>query len=158
FWGQLISLTGTWMQSLAQSWLVYTLTHSAFQLGIVSTFQFLPVLLISLFAGVIVDRVPKRALIIITQIAFMALAGALGALTLLGVVQLWHVYVIAALFGVVNAFDVPARQAFMVEMVGKEDLLNGFALNSSIFNATRIFGPAIAALLIQQVGTGMCFV
>jgi MFS family permease len=157
FWGQLISLIGTWMQSLAQSWLVYTLTHSAFQLGVVNTFQFLPVLLFSLFAGLVVDRLPKRGLIIATQISFMALAAVLGVLTVAGVVQVWQVYVIAALYGVVNAFDVPARQAFMVEMVGKEDLLNGIALNSSIFNASRVFGPAIASLVIQVVGTGVCF-
>jgi MFS family permease len=157
FWGQLISLIGTWMQSLAQSWLVYTLTHSAFQLGIVNTFQFLPVLLFSLFAGVIVDRFPRRPMIIGTQIAFLLLALILGVLTVAATVQLWQVYVIAALFGTVNAFDVPARQAFMVEMVGREDLLNGIALNSSIFNASRVFGPAIASLLIQEVGTGVCF-
>jgi MFS family permease len=157
FWGQLISLIGTWMQSLAQSWLVYTLTHSAFQLGIVNTFQFLPVLLFSLFAGVIVDRFPRRPMIIGTQISFLLLALVLGVLTVSATVQLWQVYVIAALFGTVNAFDVPARQAFMVEMVGREDLLNGIALNSSIFNASRVFGPAIASLVIQEVGTGVCF-
>ncbi len=157
FWGQLISLIGTWMQSLAQAWLVYFLTHSAFQLGVVSTFQFLPVLLFSLFAGLIVDRFPRRALIIITQISFLVLAAVLGVLVVTDTVQIWHVYIIAALYGTVNALDIPARQAFMVEMVGREDLLNGIALNSSIFNASRIFGPAIAALLIQTVGTGVCF-
>ena len=157
FWGQLISLIGTWMQSLAQSWLVFTLTHSAFQLGIVSTFQFLPILLFSLFAGVVVDRFPKRRLIVITQILFLVQAAVLGVLVIANTVQLWEVYVAAGIYGTVNAFDVPARQAFMVEMVGREDLLNGIALNSSIFNASRIFGPAIAALLILQVGTGMCF-
>lgn len=157
FWGQLISLIGTWMQSLAQSWLVYTLTHSAFQLGVVNIFQFLPVLLFSLFAGVVVDRFPRRPMIITTQIAFLLLALVLGVLTVAATVQLWQVYIIAALFGTVNAFDVPARQAFMVEMVGREDLLNGIALNSSIFNASRVFGPAIASLVIQGVGTGVCF-
>ncbi len=158
FWGQLISLIGTWMQSLAQAWLVFTMTHSAFQLGIVTTFQYLPVLLLSLFAGVVVDRLPKRALLVATQVAFMAFAAVLGVLTVAGTVQLWQVYLIAALFGVVNAFDVPGRQAFMIEMVGKEDLLNGIALNSSIFNASRIFGPAIATLLIARAGTGACFI
>lgn len=157
FFGQLISLVGTWMQSLAQQWLVFTLTHSAFQLGVVSAFQFLPVLILSLFAGVVVDRLPKREIIVMTQILFLLLAGVLGVLVISEQVQIWHVYIIAALFGVVNAFDVPARQAFMVEMVGKEDLLNGIALNSSVFNASRIFGPALAALLIAQVGTGICF-
>jgi MFS family permease len=158
FWGQLISLVGTWMQSLAQSWLVFTLTHSAFQLGVVATFQFLPVFLLSLFAGVAVDRLPKRSLLVATQVSFMILAAVLGVLTVAHIVQVWQVYVIAALFGVVNAFDVPGRQAFMVEMAGKKDLLNAIALNSSIFNASRIFGPAIATLLIAQVGTGPCFI
>ncbi len=157
FFGQLISLIGTWMQSLAQQWLVFTLTHSALQLGIVSAFQFLPVMLFSLFAGVVVDRLPKRGLIVATQTLFMLTAVVLGVLVVTGVVQMWQIYVIASIYGTINAFDIPARQAFMVEMVGRDDLLNGIALNSSIFNASRIFGPAIAAALIGAVGTGACF-
>jgi MFS family permease len=160
FFGQLVSLSGSWMQTMAQQWLVYTLStpaQAAFQLGLVSTFQFLPVLLFSLHAGVIVERFPKRRMIIITQVAFLVLATILGLLVLTRTVQIWHVYIIAALFGVVNAFDVPSRQAFMVEMVGKEDLLNGIALNSSLFNMSRVVGPAIATQLIGHVGIAACF-
>lgn len=157
FFGQLISLVGTWMQTLAQSWLVYSLSHSPFQLGVVNTFQFAPILLVSLFAGIVVDRFPRRRVVIITQLSFLVLAVTLGVLVLSHQVQIWHVYLIAALSGTVNAFDIPARQAFMIEMVGKEDLLNGIALNSSIFNASRIFGPALAALLIARVDVGVCF-
>jgi MFS family permease len=157
FIGQLISLVGTWMQSLAQQWLVFTLTHSALQLGIVGAFQYTPVLLVSLFAGVLVDRLPKRALIVATQVLFLLDAAVLGVLVVSGSERIWEVDLIAAIYGTINAFDIPARQAFMVEMVGRDDLLNGIALNSSIFNASRIFGPAIAAELIQVVGTGVCF-
>lgn len=159
FFGQLISLIGSWMQIMAQSWLVFTLTnHSAFQLGVVSAFQYAPVLLFSLPAGVIVERSSKRRIVIGTQTAFTILAAVLGMLVLTHTVQIWHVYMIAALFGTVNAFDVPGRQALMIEMVGREDLMNGIALNSSIFNASRIFGPAIAAVLIAQLGIGINFI
>ncbi len=146
------------MQTIAQSWLVYTLTHSAFQLGIVSTFQYLPVMILSLYAGVVVDRVPKRYLIIVTQTIFLILALILGLLTLQRSVQVWEIYFIAALFGIVNAFDLPARQAFFIEMVGREDLQNAIALNSSTFNASRIFGPALGALTIATMGTAFCFI
>lgn len=158
FWcGQLISLIGTWMQSLGQQWLVYVLTGSALKLGIVSTFQFLPVLLFSLLGGVVADRIPKRTLIICTQTTSLLLALALGLLTWAGVVQLWHIYLLAFLLGTVNAFDMPARQAFVVEMVGREDLMNAIALNSSIFNGSRVLGPAIGAYVIQAVGIAGCF-
>jgi len=158
FWGQLVSLVGTWMQGLGQQWLVYVLTNgSAFSLGIVSTFQFLPVLLFSLWGGVVVDRVPKRSLIICTQTASLLLALVLGLLTWAGVVQIWHVYLLAFLLGTVNAFDMPARQAFVVEMVGREDLMNAIALNSSIFNGSRVLGPAAGAFIIMAVGIAGCF-
>lgn len=158
FWcGQLISLIGTWMQGLGQQWLVYVLTGSALKLGIVSAFQFLPVLLFSLFGGVVVDRVPKRTLIICTQIASLLLALILGLLTWAGVVQIWHVYLLAFLLGTVNAFDMPARQAFVVEMVGREDLMNAIALNSSIFNGSRVLGPAVGAFIIGAIGIAGCF-
>ena len=157
FWGQLISLIGTWMQTLGQQWLVYVLTGSALNLGIVSAFQYLPVLLFSLPGGVIVDRFPKRTLIIGTQSASLVLALALGVLTGTHVVQLWHVYLLAFLLGTVNAFDMPARQAFVVEMVGREDLMNAIALNASIFNGSRVVGPAIGAFIITVVGIAGCF-
>ena len=157
FWGQLISLIGTWMQTLGQQWLVYALTGSALNLGIVSAFQYLPVLLFSLPGGVIVDRVPKRTLIICTQSASLVLALALGVLTGTHVVQLWHVYLLAFLLGTVNAFDMPARQAFVVEMVGRDDLMNAIALNASIFNGSRVVGPAIGAFIITVVGIAGCF-
>ncbi len=158
FWcGQLVSLVGTWMQGLGQQWLVYVLTGSALNLGIVSAFQFLPVLFFSLPGGVVIDRVPKRTLIICTQTASMLLALALGLLTWAGVVQIWHVYLLAFLLGTVNAFDMPARQAFVVEMVGREDLMNAIALNSSIFNGSRVLGPAAGAFVINLVGIAGCF-
>jgi MFS family permease len=158
FWfGQLISVTGTWMQSLAQSWLVLTLTPSAFLLGLVSVFQFAPVLLIGLFAGVIVDRVPKRKLLVGTQAISGVLAGTLAILTFTGLIQLWMIYVLAFSLGMVNALDMPTRQAFVVELVGKEDLMNGIALNSSLFNAARIIGPAVAGLLLAAFGPAVCF-
>lgn len=158
FWfGQLISVTGTWMQSLAQSWLVLSLTSSAFKLGLVSVFQFAPILLIGLFAGVVADRVPKRRLLVVTQACSGVLAGVLATLVLTGRVELWHVYALALGLGVVNAFDMPTRQAFVVEMVGKDDLMNAIALNSSLFNAARIVGPAIAGLLLALFGPGICF-
>lgn len=158
FWfGQLISVTGTWMQSLAQSWLVLTLTPSAFLLGLVSVFQFAPVLAIGLFAGVIVDRVRKRNLLVVTQALSGVLAGLLAVLTWSGHIELWMVYAIAFLLGTVNAFDMPTRQAFVVEMVGKDDLMNAIALNSSLFNAARIIGPAVAGVLLAAVGPAAAF-
>lgn len=158
FWfGQLVSLTGTWMQSTAQGWLVLQLTDSAFLLGLVGALQFLPVLLFSLFGGVVADRVRKRDLILITQAAAMVLAFTLAILTSTGLVQIWHVMILAALLGLVNAFDMPTRQSFIVEMVGKEDLMNAIALNSSVFNVARIIGPAIAGLLIGRLGLAVCF-
>lgn len=145
------------MQGLGQQWLVYVLTGSALNLGIVSAFQFLPVLLFSLLGGVVADRMPKRTLIICTQTISLLLAVALGLLTWAGVVQIWHVYLLAFLLGTVNAFDMPARQAFVVEMVGREDLMNAIALNASIFNGARVLGPAIGAYVINAVGIAGCF-
>ncbi|MEI2618629.1 MAG: MFS transporter [Thermomicrobiales bacterium] len=158
FWfGQLVSVTGTWMQSLAQAWLVLTLTSSALLLGLVSVFQFAPVLLIGLFAGVLVDRVNKRNLLVVTQSLSGVLAGLLAFLTWTGRIELWMVYAIAFCLGVVNAFDMPTRQAFVVEMVGKDDLMNAIALNSSLFNAARIIGPAVAGVLLAAVGPAAAF-
>ena len=155
--GFVISLVGVWMQRVAQSWLVLELTDSAFWVGLIDALGSLPVLLFTLYAGVLADRVPRRPMVMITQAGAMIAALALATLTLTGVVQLWHIVVLAALLGTANAFDIPARHALMVDMVGKEDLTNAVALNSSAFNGTRIVGPAIAGVLIAAVGVGLCF-
>ncbi len=158
YWvGQLISLIGTWMQSTAQQWLVYRLTGSAADLGLVTFLNSLPALLLSLFAGVAVDRVDKRKSLVVTQTIMMGLAFALTALTVTRVVQYWHVLVLAALLGTVNTFDMALRQAFTVEMVGKEDLMNAIALNSSIFNGARLIGPAVAGVLVAKLGEATAF-
>jgi MFS family permease len=157
FIGQLISLVGTWMQQVAQAWLVLTLTNSAFYVGLVGALGSLPVLLLALHAGTVADRMSKLKLIIITQSAAMLLAFILAGLVYAKVVTVWHIIILAALLGVVSAFDVPGRQSFFVEMVGKEDLMNAIALNSSAFNVTRVLGPAVAGVLIGTLGVGMCF-
>lgn len=158
FWiGQCISLIGTWMQNIGQSWLVYSLTDSPFLLGLISTLQFLPMLLFSLFAGVIVDRFPKKRILIITQSCLMLLAFALSALVWTGVAQYWHILLLAALLGFVNTIDMPTRQSFMVELVGKDDLMNAIALNSSIFNVARIIGPGLAGIMMGLMGASFCF-
>ena len=158
FWfGQLISLVGTWMQSLAQAWLVLLLTHDPIWLGFVAAIQFLPVLILGLFGGVIADVLPKRRTIIGTQVASMLLAFVLATLTFANVVQVWHILVLAALLGLVNAVDMPTRQAFVPEMVGRADIGNAVGLNSAIFNAARIVGPAVGGLLIGALGVTACF-
>ncbi|HTC48809.1 MAG TPA: MFS transporter [Candidatus Aquilonibacter sp.] len=157
FSGQLISLIGTWMQSVAQSWLVYRLTGSALLLGSVGFASQIPVFLFSPLGGIAADRLNRRHVVIATQIASLVLAFILAALTLLHKVQVWHVFVLAALLGVVNAFDIPGRQSFLVDMVGKEDLMNAIALNSSMFNGARVIGPAIAGILVAKIGEGWCF-
>lgn len=158
FWsGQLVSLIGTWMQNVGQAWLVLELTRSSLKLGIVSALQFLPMLFLSLFTGPFIDYFDKRKIIIWTQAALMTLAFVLSALVWTGVVQYWHVVVLATLLGIVNTIDMPARQAFIIDLVGKEDLMNAIALNSSIFNAARAVGPALAGLLITAMGTAACF-
>jgi MFS family permease len=157
FFGQLTSLAGTWMQSAAQAWLVLKLTNSSMMLGVVSFAQFTPILLVGLFAGVIVDRVDRRRLIIATQNLLMLSAFTLAALTWSGRVRVYHVIALAALNGTIGAFDMPGRQSFVVEMVGYEDLANAIALNSMMFNGARMIGPAMAGLLIAWLGTAMCF-
>jgi MFS family permease len=157
FSGQLISLIGTWMQSVAQSWLVYRLTGSALLLGSVGFASQIPVFLFAPLGGIAADRFNRRYIVIATQIASMLLAFVLAALTLSHKVQVWHVFVLAALLGVVNAFDIPGRQSFLVDMVGKEDLMNAIALNSSMFNGARVIGPAIAGILVAKIGEGWCF-
>ncbi|HMA37015.1 MAG TPA: MFS transporter [Chloroflexia bacterium] len=159
FFGQLVSLIGTWMQSVAQGWLVLQLAgkNADLVLGLTSALQFAPVLLLSVLGGTLADRLPKRNMLVVTQSIMMVLALVLGVLNQTGVVQVWHVLVLAALLGATNAIDMPTRQAFVVEMVGKEDLMNSIALNSSVFNAARIVGPAVAGLLITLVGVTGCF-
>ena len=157
FAGQLISLIGTWMQNVAQAWLVYQLTGSPFYLGIVSFAGAIPVLFLSLWAGVIVDRVPKRNLLMITQTGALLLAFFLSADVFLGWVQPWHIVIFAFLLGAVNAFDAPTRQSFVVEMVGREDLPNAIGLNSAIFQMARIIGPTIAGIALAVVGPAWCF-
>ncbi len=155
--GQLVSLVGTWMQTVAQSWLVYRLTGSAALLGLVGFASQIPVFLLAPLGGTIADRSHRKAIVIATQTASMLLAFALAALTLTGAVRVGHVFVLAALLGVVNAADIPARQAFVVEMVGRDDLMNAIALNSSMFNGARIIGPAVAGVLVASIGEGWCF-
>lgn len=158
FWfGQMISLIGTWMQSVAQSWFVLQITNSPFLLGLVSTSAALPILLFSPWGGVMADRINKRNLIVTTQTSAMMCAFILATLILAGHVRYWHIIIIAFCLGIVNSLDAPSRQSFVIEMVGKEDLLNAIALNSSIFNMARIIGPAIAGLIISVIGVGLCF-
>ena len=157
FGGQLISLTGTWMQSVAQSWLVYKLTGSAISLGLVGFSGQIPVFVLASIGGAVADRHRRHRILVTTQTAAMLLAFVLAALTLTNRVQVWHVFVLASLLGLVNAFDIPARQAFGVDMVGRDDLINAIALNSSMFNGARIIGPAIAGVLVAAVGEGWCF-
>jgi MFS family permease len=158
FWlGQSVSVVGSWMQSVGLSWLVLELTGSPLRLGIVSALQFAPLLVLSLIAGVAVDRFPKRRLVMTTQVALMLPALALAALAWTGWVRYWHVAGLAALIGVVNALDMPSRQTFTVEMVGREDLMNAIALNSATFNAARVVGPAVGGLLIARYGIAIAF-
>jgi MFS family permease len=157
FSGQLISLIGTWMQSVAQSWLVYRLTGSSLLLGAVGFASQIPVFLVAPLGGIAADRFNRQRVVIATQVSSMLLAFILAVLTLTHTVHKGHIFVLAALLGVVNAFDIPARQSFLVEMVGKEDLMNAIALNSSMFNGARIVGPAVAGILVAKIGEGWCF-
>ena len=158
FWtGQVVSLVGTWMQSVAQSWLVLDLTGSAFLLGVIGALQFGPMLLFSFVAGAVVDRLPKRRVILATQSIFLIQALTMAALVWGGHIRYWHVAVLATVFGLTNTLDLPARQAFVVEMVGKESLVNAIALNSAAFNGARIVGPAVAGLLVARYGAALAF-
>jgi MFS family permease len=157
FGGQLISLIGTWMQNVAQAWLVYRLTGSSLLLGSVGFASQFPVFLAAPLGGIIADRHNRHRVVIATQISSMVLAFILAALTLTHRITISEIFVLAALLGIVNAFDIPGRQAFLVEMVGKEDLMNAIALNSSMFNGARIVGPAIAGILVAKIGEGWCF-
>lgn len=158
FTGQFISLIGTWMQNVAQSWLVYDLTGSPFYLGVVSFASSIPALSLAIGAGVIIDRVPKRMVLLITQTGAMLLAFVLSADVFLGWVQPWHIVILSFLLGAVNAFDAPTRQSFVVEMVeDRADLPNAIALNSALFQTGRILGPSLAGILLAAVGAAWCF-
>lgn len=158
FWfGQLISLIGTWMQSIGQAWLVLELTHSAWLLGVVGALQFLPVMLFSLFGGVLADRLPKRKVLLFTQSSAMLQATILWILVATGHVQIWEVLALASLLGLTNSIDMPTRQAFVAEMVGREDLPNAIALNSSLFNMARVVGPGLGGIIIAWLGVAPLF-
>jgi MFS family permease len=157
FSGQSLSLIGTWMQMTAQSWLVLSLTHSSTILGVIVALQTLPVLLIGPYGGVVADRVDKRRLMVCLQAAMGVQALILGLLTVTGSVRVWQIGVLAALLGINNAFESPARQSFMLEMVGPEHLRNAVSLNSVMVNVARAVGPAVAGILIATVGDGVCF-
>jgi MFS family permease len=157
FAGQLVSVTGTWMESLAQSWLVLSLTSSAFYLGLVPVAQFVPTVILSLYGGAIADRLPKRRILMCTQFSAAMLSIIMSALIFTDRVHLWHVYFIAALLGIVNSLDTPARQSFVSEMVAKDDLVQAISLNSAVFNAGRLVGPAIAGIVLAAIGPAWCF-
>jgi MFS family permease len=158
FWcGQLVSLIGTWMQSVGQAWLVLELTGSPLQLGFVTALQFTPILLLSPVGGAMSDRFPKRRIILLTQATMMAQAFALAALVWSGQVRYWHVAVLATIYGIGRAIDIPARQAYITDLVGKPDLANAVALNSVVFNCARVVGPAVAGLLISRFGVATAF-
>src|SRR4051812_30096998 len=156
--GQVVSLSGTWMQRVAQDWLVLDLSHnSGTAVGITTGLQFAPVLLFGMYGGVIADRYPKRRTLVMTQIAMGLLALALGLLDLSGAAQLWHVYALAFALGIASALDAPVRQAFVTELVGPSLLANAVSLNSATFNIARVLGPAIAGVLIAASGTAWVF-
>jgi MFS family permease len=158
FWmGQVISLSGTWMHSVAQGWLVYSLTKSPLYLGLIASLASLPILLFTLIGGTVADKYPKRTIIIITQSLSMVPALMIGILTYLEIIQVWQVGVMAFIFGTLNAFDVPARQSYMIEVVGKGDITSAIALNSAAFNGARVLGPLMAGFLIASFSMSACF-
>ncbi|MBF0315707.1 MAG: MFS transporter [Oligoflexia bacterium] len=158
YWiGQLISLIGTWMQRMGQAWLVYEITNSPMKLGIVGSLQFLPILLFSLIAGVWIDRLPKKRILYYTQFFSMVLAFALAFLVLVERIEYYQVLIMAFLLGCANAIDMPTRQSYMIELVGKEDLSSAVALNSTIFNLARVIGPSIAGVVMASFHLGWCF-
>ena len=152
-----VSTIGTWMQNTAQPWLAYSLTKSALLLSVVSALQFLPALLFSLFAGVLIDRLPKKQMLIVTQSLSLVITFVLWLLVQSGRVQYWHLLVSASLLGLVNTLDMPLRQSFVVEMVGHDDLMNAIALNSLTFNIARMIGPSVAGILMGTLGVSACF-
>jgi MFS family permease len=157
FFGQLISLTGTWMQQVGQDWLVLRLSNRALPLGVTLALQFGPMLVLGAWAGAVADRLDKRRLLLATQAAMASLALVLGVLTATGAIRLWMLYVLALLLGCATAFDMPTRQAFVTEMVGPDRVANAVGLNSAVFNSARVVGPAVAGVLIAAVGIAPAF-
>ena len=158
YWiGMCVSLVGTWMQNIAQPWLAYTLTKSPFLLSLIGTLQFTPMLLFSLFAGVIIDKFPKKHILIFTQSASLVITLMLALLVWTDKIQYWHILIMATLLGIINTLDMPARHSFVIELVGKEDLMNAIALNSSVFNLARIIGPALAGVVMGYASIAICF-
>ncbi len=157
FSGQLVSLMGTWITQVAQGWLVYSLSHSPFLLGLTSFCGLVPVFFTTALGGMVADRVDRRRLLMVTQTLAMLHAATLAVLTLTGVVQVWMIVCLALFKGLVNAFDVPSRQALTIDMVGREDLRNAISLNSITFNLARVIGPTIAGIIIAVAGEGVCF-
>jgi MFS family permease len=155
--GQLVSLIGTWMQMVAQSWLIYRLTGSAALLGLIGFASQIPVFVLAPLGGVVADRADRHRVLVTTQSSMMVLAFVLAGLTLSGYVQVWHIFTLASMLGVTNAFDTPARQAFLVEMVDRDDIVNAIALNSSMLNGARVVGPGVAGVVVATVGEGWCF-
>lgn len=158
YWfGMCVSLVGTWMQNIAQPWLAYSLTKSAFKLSLVGAMQFVPVMLFSIFAGVVIDQYPKKKILFFTQSASLGITFILALLIWLGKVRYWHLLTAATVLGLVNTLDMPTRQSFVIELVGKADLMNAIALNSSVFNLARILGPALAGVVMAYAGVTACF-
>lgn len=158
FWsGMSLSLIGTWMQNISLPWLAYSITDSPMLLSLVGTLQFLPIMLFSLFAGEALDRLPKKTVLAITQALSMFIALLFALLIWTGHIKYWHILVLASILGLVNTFDMPGRQSYLIELVGKKDLMNAIALNSSVFNAARIVGPALAGMLMGYFGVAFCF-
>ncbi|MDF2524122.1 MAG: major facilitator superfamily 1, partial [Clostridiales bacterium] len=158
FWtGQCVSLIGTWMQNIGQSWLVYQMTNSSFLLGFISTLQFTPVLLFSLPIGVVIDRYPKKKILFAVQFAMMMTSFTLAFLVYMNWAAYWNIAILACVLGILNSIDMPVRQSFVVELASKEHLMNAVALNSMIFNAARVIGPSIAGLVFGYFGAATCF-
>lgn len=157
FCGMCVSTIGTWMQNIAQPWLAYSLTRSPLLLSLVGALQYTPVLLFSLFAGVVIDRLPKRNILFFTQAASLVITFLLALLTSTGQIRYWHILVLATCLGVVNTLDMPSRQSFVIELAGKDDLMNAIALNSTAFNMARIIGPSIAGVVMAAAGVSVCF-
>jgi len=158
YWiGMCVSLIGTWMQNIAQPWLAYTLTNSPFLLSLIGIVQFTPMLIFSLFAGVIIDKFSKKKILIFTQSASLMVTLILAILVWSGKIQYWHILVMSIILGIVNTIDMPSRQSIIIELVGREDLMNAIALNSMVFNVARIIGPALAGLVMGYAGIAVCF-
>ncbi|WLV77452.1 MFS transporter [Lacticaseibacillus parahuelsenbergensis] len=158
FWiGQCISVMGTWIQRTTQTWLVYQMTKSAFLVGLLAAAQFVPIMALTLVAGTLIDRYPKRQILLLTQFGFLVLGAIMTTLTFLKIIQYWQILAIALGYGILQSFDTPTRQSYVIELVGRKDLMNGISLNSSIFNLAKIAGPSLAGILMVTIGVAPCF-